>query len=362
MQLHTIATSIAIAGLGAAAQPVFAQAAAGTSTVTIYGIMDAGIEYRSRNNADGDGVWRVNSGGLNTSRLGFKGSEDLGDGMKAVFNLESEVNLDSGTSGSALWGRLAYVGLEKKGLGTVMLGRNSTTVYDFVLPHDFMGYAPQYSYLTTSASVPSSGYTSRVSNAVKYVGSFGGFKLGAHYGFGEVSTSAGANSAYGLGAAYSAGAVSAQVSFDEGRSGATEALPASTRNRSAIASGSYDFGAAKLYAGLRATKRSPAVPSATDVEFRSDLWWLGASAPVSQAVTLFGGVYYENKHDTGSDPTMFAGKATYNLSKRTWLYAVAATARSKGDNGTHTPTGVFRDQVPVGAQQSGFGIGVQHRF
>ncbi|WP_139826411.1 porin [Derxia lacustris] len=362
MKLQAMGACALVAGLGAT-QAAFAQTAPAASSVTIYGIMDAGIEYRTRNNSGGDGMWRVNSGGLNTSRLGFRGSEDLGDGNRAVFNLEGEVNLDTGASGSAIWGRLAYVGLERKGLGTVMLGRNSTTVYDFVLPHDFMGYAPQYSWLTSTASVPATGYTSRVSNAVKYVGKFDAFTLGAHYSFGEVAGATGSNSAYGYGLGYNKGAVSAQLSFDEGRSGGTEALPASTRNRSVVGSGSYDFGPAKLYAGVRATTRAPAVPSAATPHNRGDLYWLGASAPLTQAVTLYGGVYYENKRDTDSNPAMLAGKLTYNLSKRTWLYAVAASARSSKDDASgRVPTGVFRDQTPVGSQQSGFGVGVQHRF
>ncbi|WP_028312318.1 porin [Derxia gummosa] len=362
MKLQTIGACAIAVGIAAAFQPAVAQTAPAGSSVTVYGIMDAGVEYRTRNAADGKGMWRVNSGGLNTSRLGLRGSEDLGDGMKAVFNLEGEVNLDSGASGSALWGRYAYVGLEKKNLGTVMLGRNSTTVYDFVLPHDFMGYAPQYSYLTSTATVPATGFTSRVSNAVKYVGKFDAVTLGAHYGFGEVAGATGSNNAYGFGAAYAKGPVSAQLSFDEGRSGGTEAVPASTRNRSVVGSGSYDLGPAKLYAGLRATTRAPAAPSAANPHYRSDLWWLGASAPLSQAVTLYGGAYYENKRDTDSSPLMFAAKITYNLSKRTWLYAVAASAHSSSDDGAHVKTGVFRDQTPLASQQSGFGVGVQHRF
>ncbi len=82
------------------------------SSVSIYGIIDMGIEYRTRNNAAGDSVLRVNSGGLNTSRLGFKGKEDLGDGLSAQFNLESEVVADTGaTDTSAFFGRPAWVGL-----------------------------------------------------------------------------------------------------------------------------------------------------------------------------------------------------------------------------------------------------------
>lgn len=58
--------------------------------------MDTYVEHRSKMAANGDGAWSVNSGGMNTSRLGFRGTEDLGGGLKALFQLESEVNVDSG--------------------------------------------------------------------------------------------------------------------------------------------------------------------------------------------------------------------------------------------------------------------------
>lgn len=332
------------------------------SSVTLYGIVDAGIEYRTHNNAAGQSQWRVNSGGLNTSRLGFKGTEELGGGLQAQFNLESEVVLDTGASASAFFGRQAWVGLEDKALGSVALGRMSTLVYDFTLPHDFMGYAPQYSWLTATASVPATNFTSRVSNAVRALGKVGDFKVGALYSLGELTASQKANTTLGLSVGYDAGPLSAQVSWDDGRSGATDTALVSTRNRSAIASGTYNAGAFKLYAGLRATKRNPAVVSTANPTYRSDLFWFGASAPLSQAITLFGGVYVENKHGTSSDPAMLAAKLHYNFSKRTWLYATAATARASADGSKQTLTGVFRDQTPVGTQQTGIGFGVQHRF
>ena len=64
-----------------------AGAAQAQSNVTIYGIMDAGVEYTNHANANQSSVTRVTSGGTNTSRFGFKGSEDLGDGLKAVYQL-----------------------------------------------------------------------------------------------------------------------------------------------------------------------------------------------------------------------------------------------------------------------------------
>jgi predicted porin len=339
-----------------------AQASA-ASNLTIYGIVDAGIEYRTQNNAKGNSQWRVNSGGLNTSRLGFKGSEDLGGGLQAQFNLESEVVLDTGATGSAFFGRQAWVGLEDKSLGSVAAGRMSTAIYDYTLPHDFMGYAPQYSWLTATASVPATGFTSRISNALRYSNKFGDFKVTANAGLGEVASSLNANTQRGVSVGYDAGAVSAQVSYDDARTAATETATASTSNRSLIISGTYKLDAVKLYGGVRATQRKPVgTVNASNPAYRSDLFWFGASAPLSAAITAFGGVYVENKHGTDSDPVMLAGKLHYNLSKRTWLYATASVARAKSDDSTQTLTGVFRDQTPVSNHQTGIGFGIQHRF
>jgi predicted porin len=359
----TVRTPLALAVACAASLLGHSAAQAQTSTVSVYGIVDAGIEYRTQNNAKGDGQWRLNSGGLNTSRLGFKGTEDLGGGLSAQFNLESEVVLDSGATGSAFFGRQAWVGLEDKDLGGLAFGRMSTAIYDYTLAHDFMGYAPQYSWLTATASVPATGFTSRIGNAIRYSNKFGAFKVTANAGLGEVAGSLNANTQRGVSVGYEAGALSAQLSYDDARTAATETATTSTSNRSLIASGSYKLDTVKLYGGVRATQRKPVgTVSASNPRYRSDLFWFGASAPLSQAITAFGGVYFENKHGTSSDPVMLAGKLHYNLSKRTWLYATASVARAKSDDGTQTLTGVFRDQTPVSGNQTGIGFGIQHRF
>lgn len=360
----TVAALAATSLAQAQSTPTAATSAPATaSTVTLYGIMDLGLEYRTRNTARGQGMWRVNSGGLNTSRLGFKGTEDMGGGLSTQFNLEAEVVADTGAAASSLFGRQAWVGIEQRGVGSIAMGRMSTVAYDFTIGHDFMGFAPQYSWVTSTASVPSSAFTSRISNAVRYLGKFGAFKLGANVGLGEVSGSLNANTSRGVSLGYDEGPVSAQVSLDDGRTGATDTAHASTSNRSWIASGTYDFGGTKLFAGVRDTTRHPVgALSASNPKFHSTLYWLGMSAPLSEKLTGFGGVYYENKLGTASDPMLLAAKLHYNLSKRTWLYATAGVARANSDKGQTTLTGVYRDQTPLSGHQSGIGLGIQHRF
>ncbi|MEG2964592.1 MAG: porin, partial [Janthinobacterium sp.] len=140
----------AMAVLAAAAGAAQAQ-----SNVTVYGLLDVGVDNTSNASPSKGSVSHVSSGGMNTSRWGIRGSEDLGGGLKAVFNLEGGILMDTGAADGALFKRQAYVGLEGS-YGRLVLGRSFTTVYDFVLPFDPMGYAPYYSWATSAnASGPS---------------------------------------------------------------------------------------------------------------------------------------------------------------------------------------------------------------
>lgn len=82
------------------------------SSVTLYGLVDVGVEYASHASATGGSVKRLTSGGQNTSRWGLRGSEDLGGGLKALFQLESGIVIDTGANDSQLFRRQANVGLE----------------------------------------------------------------------------------------------------------------------------------------------------------------------------------------------------------------------------------------------------------
>ncbi|CAH0447293.1 hypothetical protein LMG10661_03359 [Ralstonia syzygii subsp. syzygii] len=102
-----------------------ASGAAGAQSVTLYGLVDTGIEYVSHANSSGNGLVRMPSiTGTLPSRWGLRGAEDLGGGIQAVFTLESGFNTDTGTSGQGgrLFGRQAWVGLAG-GYGTLTLGR-----------------------------------------------------------------------------------------------------------------------------------------------------------------------------------------------------------------------------------------------
>src|ERR1700730_16325238 len=117
-------TLLALAVLGA-----FAGAASAQTNVTVYGIVDAGVQYKNDGNPAGKTL-SLQSGIQNGSRLGFKGTEDLGGGLSAIFTFENGFNVDDGTlgQGNRLFGRQAWVGLNG-GFGTVKLGRQQTALY-----------------------------------------------------------------------------------------------------------------------------------------------------------------------------------------------------------------------------------------
>lgn len=109
------------------------------SNVTVYGVIDAGMRHDSSANAAGDNKTAMVSGGQSTSRIGFRGTEDLGNGLTARFQLEGGYNPTSGTSsqngstGSVLFDRFAFVGLGHKKFGEIQMGRNTTATFDLAV-------------------------------------------------------------------------------------------------------------------------------------------------------------------------------------------------------------------------------------
>ena len=358
MKQHVCVAALAIAASGAAVAQ---------TSVQVYGVMDAGIEHLSNASADGGGVTKVYSGGANNSRLGFRGTEELGNGLKAVFNLESGLLIDTGNYDGTLFRRQANVGLEGK-FGRVVIGRSFTTVYDFVNPFDPMGYAPRYSWVPTSNGTLSSKYgmTTGFDNMVKYQGQFDKLKIGASYGAGEVAGNASDGRKLAVGAAYALGPLRF-VATGERVNGVSNALGARSQSKVYHAGAAWEPSEAfALKAGLRRLKMEQAAGS----EVRADTWWFGTNYDLTPALDLTAVVYYVNVKtgvtaaDTAADPRMFVLRAKYALSKRTSVYATAAHAKAKGG----IAVGVSRDNTEdggttgMGDHQTGLLVGIQHRF
>lgn len=161
---------------------VLAHTANAQSSVTMYGIIDEGLQFSS--NIGGKQSWSLNSSaGPSGSRFGFKGKEDLGGGMYAFFALESGLNINTGQylQGGTAFGRLAAVGLGSDSYGKLSLGRQRDPAFDLVGP---MVEANSYGGALAGrpGDLDNLGGTYRVNNTIKYVGpSLGGFDVEALY-------------------------------------------------------------------------------------------------------------------------------------------------------------------------------------
>ncbi|BCF96966.1 membrane protein [Paraburkholderia sp. PGU19] len=163
---------------------LFASAAAySQSTVTLFGVLDEGINLTS--NAGGHKAWQTSSVDIATSRWGLKGGEDLGGGLHAIFDLESGFTLDNGSAyySGRLFGYQSYVGLQSDTLGTLTFGRQFDSVTDVIGLTTANGYWGGYLF-SHPLDNDNTDATFHANNSVKFTSNeYGGFSATALYGF-----------------------------------------------------------------------------------------------------------------------------------------------------------------------------------
>ena len=354
-------STLAMAVTAAMAACALAGAARAQSNVQVYGLIDAGVESASNATPTGGSKTSVISGGMNTSRWGLRGSEDLGGGLKAVFQLEGGILLDSGAQDGPLFKRQANVGLEGS-FGRVVIGRSFTSVYDTVIAYDPMGFAPYYSWATSGpATGPSKyGFTTAFDNLIKYSGSTGSFKYGATYGVGEQTTGQSDSRKMAGNVAYSAKGLGLMTTWER-INGNTVAVTGNRDETTVYHLGaSYETGPLKFWGVMRDYKLVSGRAATADV--KATTWWTGVAYKGIPNTTLTGAVYRVNVKNVATgkdaDPTMFVARYRYALSKRTDVYVAAAYSKSK--NGQLT--GLSRDDAGFDTNQRGVVTGIQHRF
>lgn len=175
------------------------------SSVTLYGVVDAGLAYN--NNAAGSKLYSQASGSLQSDRWGLRGTEDLGGGLSALFALEDGFSISNGkiANGGALFGKRAYVGLSSHEAGTVTLGRQYDSVLDFV-----SRFSVSDDWATGYGSHPGDldnlNNNSSENNAIKFLSAdYRGFSFGGTYAFGNQAGQFGRNAEWSAGAGYSHG-------------------------------------------------------------------------------------------------------------------------------------------------------------
>jgi predicted porin len=345
-------------------------AAFAQSNVTIYGIVDAGIV--SERGGKAGNVTKVSSGVANASRIGFRGTEDLGGGLSAIFTLEAGYRVDDGAldnTNNALFNRQAFVGLRSTTAGTLTIGRQYTPWYNALAQ---VG-DPFAAGLAGSAKnlFPANGINLRNSNAVVYqTPVFNGFSGEVFYGFGEQSESS-AGRQLSAAVSYTNGGLNARLAYNNRNNDqATGLAPTVERGigRNSLLAVNYDFQVAKAYfmygqnKGLNSVAyanstayTTTAVPASQDS--RDAL--LGVQVPVAgktgKVIASF--IYKDDREAFNRDAKQWAIGYMHDISKRTTGYVSYASIDNK--NGASFTVG---GNSEAGTGDRAFNVGVRHSF
>ncbi|MGA7781869.1 MAG: porin [Paraburkholderia sp.] len=365
------------------------------SSVTLYGTIDTAITYV--HNASGNqSLWSVgnaSNGDLSGTRWGLKGQEDLGGGLKAIFQLENGFNPSTGAlgQGSRLFGRQAFVGLESDQFGTVTLGRQYDPLVDMVqgiTADNYFGSA-----FATPGDVDNYDNSSRTNNAVKYVSPvYSGLQVEGMYAFGGVAGQTGSGQTWSAAATYNNGPFSLAAGYfvadnpsvtgaqrttwggtsDGTFDGSLINLGYQTAKSINIArvagqyvAGPFTFGLSYSNSQYKADAQSA---FASTEKYNTGNGFLNYQATPAMLVGV-GYTYTKSSGDTGASYNQVSVGADYNLSKRTDVYLVGAWTHASGDTLNADGTAVVGAQASVGSYGYGgtssqelVSLGLRHKF
>lgn len=395
---------LVLAAIGA-----FAGMAQAQSTVTIYGLLDANIGSFKTNVVAGNTVQNlsqraVQTDGLSGSRWGFRVSEDLGNGLAAVANLESGMAMDTGASaqGGLLFGRRANVGLTG-GFGTVTIGRNTSSYEDVSSDGSAMGHSvifdPSQTNNGPSTAVAGSaltagsaatllshgsktwiGYQTRFNNSIKYISpNIAGFTGSLTYAVGEDKSnpvvSANASKSISAFLKYVNGPLLVSGGHQSEAPGGTLAVAgAGTTNaanggarpalQNTLINVAYDFGMLKIAGGLnRAKFKDVSAPAQLNGGIVGGAFaaqkevTLSVAVPVGAAMLSAG--YAQSKGDTLGKSAGFGVQALYALSKRTTLYAGGLNVKAYDKLAAAVVVGLPGSSI---GRTTTYAAGIRHTF
>ena len=403
-----------LAGLGIllAANSAFAQSSS-SSSVELYGILDLAVghvEHSLSTSPDygntisplsaskssvSNGVNGMINGGIQGSRWGIRGSEDLGGGLKAFFTLESGFNAQDGSlsngaaslvsnspkattvsSNSSLDGQLfnrqAFVGLSDSSFGSLALGRNYNFIYDVVTDYDPVLQAQTFSALGASNTIGGGGGVSentRIDNSLKYKNAFGPVKVGLLYKLGGVAGSDSAGSGYALNLGYEEGPFGIQgvyESFKDVLKGGTSTTAGQINltnydTTAYLVAAKYIFDQFTVRGGYESYKlQAPsdtlaslgvssffgfpvANAAAASANFSSadqttNVWFIGGDYNFTPVLNLAVGFYDQNPQQSDDKKQLdgniytYSALLDYHFSKRTDVYGGIMYSQYKGDN------------------------------
>jgi len=301
---------------------VMAVAGAASAQVTLYGKIDAGLEYKD---VGGTTTTKMQSGLFSGNRWGMKGSEDLGGGLKANFQLEGGFTLDDGASGqragtgmaaatvgnARIFGRTAQVSVSGA-FGEVTVGRQYTATDNVLWMTDPMGATgalagPMYTVFAGTGTYDTLG-NGRQNNALSYrIPAMSG--LNAQVMFAPDESDATAHRYAGANLSYAAGPLTAAVAWEN-----TTLTSAAKSNTGWLAGLAYDLGAFKLGGEV--------MGGTTDADATTTGWYLGASTPMGAATLSagYGAAKVTSAANIETKSNAMGINAVYSLSKRTNVY------------------------------------------
>lgn len=348
----------------AASAMILATAAHAQSSVTLYGIVDAGVMYMSKtlNATGGNGgkfIGFTDSGSA-PSVFGLKGDEDLGGGMHAEFNLESGINLGNGgfnNSNGNLFGRQAWVGV-RGNLGSLRAGLQYSPFFDIVWEADPRALSQLgsnlvlYSYNALGTGVFNS-------NAIKYDSPvIAGLQGSVMFAPGGVAGDFQAGRQYSASLQYHWRDLGVFAAYYNGNNGgAMTPLPTNLGMQARIIGASYKFSALTAKASFTNYKMA-------NSGINNDVYNVGVDFMAAPVINLNAGVWYMvNRDDTSSKSLLGAVGANYFLSKRTGIYTQLGVVNNKG----HQNLGLAMGEAPTtlyapAGTTFGVNVGIRHLF
>ncbi|WP_290871333.1 porin [Aquabacterium sp.] len=351
--------SSTLASLSAcAAAACLSTGAMAQTNVTLYGAI--GLDLLSAthvyNGTTSGTVTKIDDNAIVNSRIGLKASEDLGQGLKAIFNLESSVSPDTGKANSTFWNRGAYVGLAGD-FGSVKLGHQWNVADDYMGNYFVFGY---YSpFLMTGFYALSDYYD----NAIKYtLPRLGGFEGAVLYSAGEVAGKSAAGQKFQAAGTYAVGP------FSVGLTAFSEKDPNGVATNTLYAGGaSYDAGVAKARLGLaladvKYSYNGTTKLTSTDAAFKGRVIDLGVDVPITPQYTASLDYVLNDKSDSPDDTYFVRARASYALSKRTSLNANLIYLKNKGNANFAFVSGQSGFAGEAGQSQTILTAGITHSF
>lgn len=344
-------------------------AAYAQSSVVIYGIADAGLAYESGGSAGN--LVKLTSGMGSASRIGFRGTEDLGNGIAVLYTLEAGYRIDTGEVDTAgtLFNRQSFIGLRSR-TGTLTLGRQYTPWHQALVQvadpfgTGFAGGAKNL--------FPDYGTNVRTSNTVQYSATAGnGFNVDIAYSAGEQAGSSAAGRQWGAALGYAHGPLTVRAAYNNKNSDVASAAGIAAVRRTlgtnVLLAANYDLGIAKAYVAYGRDKGYNGAPlgnsgnpygetkptASTD----GNELLIGLSAPLGNGKLL---ASFQRKNDlTGfnQDACGWGIGYTYALSKRTELYAAHGAISNRNGAGY-----TVANNSEAGSGNHASNLGVRHTF